>query len=124
MNANPLPQAANAKLIVDGVGKVFTLADGQQINAISDVSFTVQRNEYCVLLGPSGCGKSTVLRMIAGLETPTSGRMLLDDELIAGPDRQFRHFQPETAAARPDDTLPVDQRRVAHPYGNVSSGTG
>lgn len=87
MNANPLPQAANAKLIVDGVGKVFTLADGQQINAISDVSFTVQRNEYCVLLGPSGCGKSTVLRMIAGLETPTSGRMLLDDELIAGPDR-------------------------------------
>jgi len=76
-----------AKLIVEGVGKVFTLADGQEINAISDINFSVQRNEFCVLLGPSGCGKSTVLRMIAGLETPTSGRMLLDDELIAGPDR-------------------------------------
>ncbi|MEQ8665450.1 MAG: ABC transporter ATP-binding protein [Rhodospirillales bacterium] len=75
------------KLVVEGVGKVFTLADGQSINAIDNVSFTVQRNEYCVLLGPSGCGKSTVLRMIAGLETPTSGRMLLDGDEIKGPDR-------------------------------------
>ncbi len=82
-------QQANdsAKLIVENVGKVFTLADGQEIHAISDVSFVVRRNEYCVLLGPSGCGKSTVLRMIAGLETPSSGRMLLDDVLIEGPDR-------------------------------------
>jgi len=84
-----VPQQTNAtaKLIVENVDKVFTLAGGQEINAISDVSFSVGRNEYCVLLGPSGCGKSTVLRMIAGLETPTSGRLLLDDELIEGPDR-------------------------------------
>ena len=76
-----------AKLIVESVGKVFTLADGQRINAVSDINFSVQRNEYCILLGPSGCGKSTVLRMIAGLEMPSSGRMLLDEALIAGPDR-------------------------------------
>jgi NitT/TauT family transport system ATP-binding protein len=85
---NVAPQTVeDTKLIVESVGKVFTLADGQEINAITDISFSVQRNEYCVLLGPSGCGKSTVLRMIAGLETPTAGRMLLDDELIDGPDR-------------------------------------
>lgn len=75
------------KLIVDGVGKVFNLPDKQQINAIVDTSFSVQHNEFCVLLGPSGCGKSTVLRMIAGLETPSSGRILLDGEEIEGPDR-------------------------------------
>ncbi len=86
-STNTLRQTDITKLIVERVGKVFTLADGQEINAISDVSFSVKRNEYCVLLGPSGCGKSTVLRMIAGLETPTSGTMLLDDELILGPDR-------------------------------------
>lgn len=80
-------QTDGAKLIVEGVGKVFTLADGQQINAIEDINFSVRQNEFCVLLGPSGCGKSTVLRMIAGLEDPTSGRMLLDDELIEGPDQ-------------------------------------
>ncbi len=77
----------DAKLIVDGVGKAFMLADGQAIHAVTNTSFTVQRNEFCVLLGPSGCGKSTVLRMIAGLETPTAGRMLLDGNIIEGPDR-------------------------------------
>lgn len=84
LNGQP---ADDAKLIVEGVGKSFELADGQTIDAVTDTSFAVRRNEFCVLLGPSGCGKSTVLRMIAGLETPTSGRMLLDGEVIEGPDR-------------------------------------
>ena len=77
----------SAKLVVEGAGKIFTLNDGEEINAIIDVSFSVQQNEYCVLLGPSGCGKSTVLRMIAGLETPSSGRILLDGIVIERPDR-------------------------------------
>jgi NitT/TauT family transport system ATP-binding protein len=75
------------KLVVENAGKVYTHNNGSKIEAIVDVSFSVQRNEYCVLLGPSGCGKSTVLRMIAGLETPTTGRMLLDGKVIEGPDR-------------------------------------
>jgi ABC-type nitrate/sulfonate/bicarbonate transport system ATPase subunit len=75
------------KLVVEDAGKFFIMNDGEKVHAIENVNFSVQRNEYCVLLGPSGCGKSTVLRMIAGLETPTSGQILLDGKAIEGPDR-------------------------------------
>ncbi|MFY1688328.1 ABC transporter ATP-binding protein [Plantactinospora sp. WMMB782] len=49
--------------------------------AVDNVSLDVNDGEFMVLLGPSGCGKSTVLRMVAGLEDPTSGAVMLDGEL-------------------------------------------
>jgi len=48
--------------------------------AVRDSSFTVRNGEFFIMLGPSGCGKTTTLRMIAGLEMPTSGRIFLDGE--------------------------------------------
>lgn len=48
--------------------------------AASDVNLQVEKGEFVVLLGPSGCGKSTTLRMIAGLETLSSGELLIDGE--------------------------------------------
>ena len=48
--------------------------------AVKGVDFTVDHGSFFVILGPSGCGKTTTLRMIAGLELPTSGRILLDGE--------------------------------------------
>jgi NitT/TauT family transport system ATP-binding protein len=75
-------------LEVDTVAKQFMLNSGQSIQAVTDTSFTVSENEICVLLGPSGCGKSTVLRMIAGLESPTSGTISLNDQEIEGPGRE------------------------------------
>jgi len=76
------------KLTLERVTKRFPLPRGDEIVAVQDVSLEVAENEICVLLGPSGCGKSTVLRMIAGLETPSSGRLSLDGTPIAGPDRE------------------------------------
>ncbi len=50
--------------------------------AVLNSSFTVENGEFFCLLGPSGCGKTTTLRMIAGLELPTSGRIMLGDENV------------------------------------------
>ena len=50
------------------------------VQPLRDVSFTIEPGEFFVLVGPSGCGKSTLLRMIAGLETVTSGTLLFDAE--------------------------------------------
>ncbi|MGA9142018.1 MAG: ABC transporter ATP-binding protein [Methanocella sp.] len=52
--------------------------------AIDDVSFDVTDNEFLCIVGPSGCGKSTLLRMIAGLDTVSHGRILIDGKQVAG----------------------------------------
>jgi len=77
--------ASLPKLTVRGVGKQYCLNGGKTIDAVHDASFDVMEGEICALLGPSGCGKSTVLRMVAGLENPSSGAMFLDNEQIDGP---------------------------------------
>src|SRR5690606_18555663 len=51
---------------------------GSAAPAVDNLSLTIEAGSFTVLLGPSGCGKSTTLRMIAGLETPSSGRILID----------------------------------------------
>jgi len=50
--------------------------------AVEDLSLTIQDNAFVTMLGPSGCGKTTVLRMIAGLETPTVGRITIGDRVV------------------------------------------
>ena len=52
--------------------------------AVNDVSLDIYQREFFALLGPSGCGKTTLLRMLAGFETPTSGRIVLDGKDLAG----------------------------------------
>ncbi|ELY91691.1 spermidine/putrescine ABC transporter ATPase [Natrialba hulunbeirensis JCM 10989] len=64
-------------LHVDSVTKDFG-----SVRAVEDVSFTVDEGKFVTLLGPSGCGKTTTLRMIAGFETPTEGRVRLGDHDI------------------------------------------
>jgi NitT/TauT family transport system ATP-binding protein len=69
---------------VDGVHKRF---DGEvgSVRALADVSFDVYPGEFVCLVGPSGSGKTTLFRLIAGLEAPTSGAVLLDGEPVEGP---------------------------------------
>lgn len=66
---------ASPVVSVRNLRKRFRRADGQVVDALNDVSFDVLPGEFVVLLGPSGCGKTTLLRSIAGLEEPDSGRI-------------------------------------------------
>src|SRR5213083_3669358 len=53
-----------------------------QLNAVDDVDLSIREGEFLVLLGPSGCGKTTLLRMIAGLERPTAGEILIGGRVV------------------------------------------
>jgi NitT/TauT family transport system ATP-binding protein len=56
----------------EGVSKAYT-SDGRRIDAVSDVTLDVARDEFISIIGPSGCGKSTLLRLVAGFSAPTTG---------------------------------------------------
>jgi NitT/TauT family transport system ATP-binding protein len=73
-------------LEIDRLGKVFESARGQ-VSALRDVSFRVHRKEFVSVIGPSGCGKSTLIRILAGLDRPSSGSVKLDGERVEGPCR-------------------------------------
>ena len=67
-------------LSIREVSKVF----GGSVTAVDDVSLDILEGEFFALLGPSGCGKTTLLRMLAGFEVPSDGRILLDGEDLTG----------------------------------------
>jgi NitT/TauT family transport system ATP-binding protein len=58
---------------------------GGLTTALAGVDFTVARNEFVCIVGPSGCGKSTLLAILAGLEVPTAGRVMLQGQDVGGP---------------------------------------
>jgi NitT/TauT family transport system ATP-binding protein/sulfonate transport system ATP-binding protein len=76
-----------SKLVVDGVSKVFS--GRTRTEALARTELAVADNDFICILGPSGCGKSTLLRIVAGLESPSTGRVLLDGQPVErpGPDR-------------------------------------
>jgi multiple sugar transport system ATP-binding protein len=71
-----------ASLSIQNVAKSFA-----RTNVLENISFDVKDGEFCVLLGPSGCGKSTLLRLVAGLESASSGKIVIGD-------RQVDHLPP------------------------------
>lgn len=86
------------KISLKNVGRTFTDAEGRKVEALRGVNLEVvdevghdgkDIGEFRVLLGPSGCGKSTILRMIAGLDFPTTGEVLVNGKRVEapGPDR-------------------------------------
>ena len=74
-----------AKIQCEGVGKTFIQKGNTQVHVLRDVSIDVGRNEFVVILGPGQCGKTTLLRMIAGFEKPSVGRVLMDGREIEAP---------------------------------------
>ena len=74
------------KLRIENVSRVFpAVSGGVPTRALEPINMTVGNNDFVTILGPSGCGKSTLLRMVAGLDTPTTGRILLDDRAVTRP---------------------------------------
>lgn len=74
------------KIVIDRINKIFPSPEGELV-ALRDIELSVGDNEFVALVGASGCGKSTLLRIIGGLETMTSGRVLVDGESVRGPGR-------------------------------------
>ncbi len=96
-----------AQIGVENLRKSF-----DQFTAVQGSNFTIEDGSFFALLGPSGCGKTTTLRMIAGLELPTEGRILLDGE-----DVTFHR-----ASAR--DIAFVFQLFALYPHMNVAQNVG
>lgn len=76
------------KLKLENISQSY-IVDDKVIDAVIDVSFSVRESEFLVILGPGRCGKTVLLNMIAGLEKPASGRILLNGEVIKGSDRRI-----------------------------------
>ena len=74
-----------SQLAIQQVSRVFTGLRGQKTQALLPVDFEVRENDFVTILGPSGCGKSTLLRIAAGLDSPTTGQVLLDGQPVEGP---------------------------------------
>ena len=73
------PGASKSSVTLEGVTKRF-----DQLVAVDDLDLELADGEFFTLLGPSGCGKTTTLRMVAGFEQPDTGRILIDDDDVAG----------------------------------------
>lgn len=73
---------------------------------VDDLSLEIEDNSFITLLGPSGCGKTTILRMIAGLETPTRGKISIGDRVVFDADRGIN--------------IPPNQRRVGFLFQNYA----
>ena len=81
-----LPKEMAPKLAISGLGKSFG-----DLQVLRGIDLAVGRGEFIALVGPSGCGKTTFLRIVAGLETASTGQVLLDGRIVNAPggDRGF-----------------------------------
>lgn len=73
------------KLMLKNISKTYQ-SDGKNIVAVEDISIKITRRESVAIVGPSGCGKTTLIRMIAGLEKPSSGQINFNGKPLTGPD--------------------------------------
>jgi NitT/TauT family transport system ATP-binding protein len=77
--------SVSPKLSLRGVSKTYRQASGEEVSALVDVTLNVAPGEFLCVIGPSGCGKSTLLNLVAGLDRPDEGEVLMDDRPVRGP---------------------------------------
>jgi NitT/TauT family transport system ATP-binding protein len=116
------------RLVVEDVSKTYRDRAGQGVEALAGVTFTAEPEEVLAVVGPSGCGKSTLLNMMAGLLTPSGGRVGFEGELPTGRPltamvfQEFALFPWRTVQANVEFGLeeagvpPAERRAVARHY--------
>ena len=77
--------SSDVVLRIESVNRTYADENGNTVDALRDVSLYVRRGELICIIGSSGCGKTTLLRLIAGLDAPESGKLALNGENITGP---------------------------------------
>ncbi|HBF40061.1 MAG TPA: ABC transporter ATP-binding protein [Firmicutes bacterium] len=73
---------------IRSVDRTYEDTSDNSVEALKDINLTVRKGEFITIIGPSGCGKTTLLRLIAGLDAPASGKIMLEGEEITAPDPQ------------------------------------
>jgi NitT/TauT family transport system ATP-binding protein len=87
------------KIEINNVSRVFRSGKAPEIAALKNINLKINEGEFVTIVGPSGCGKSTLLYLIAGLDAPTEGEILIDENKVTKPDpkvgivfQEFRIF--------------------------------
>jgi ABC-type nitrate/sulfonate/bicarbonate transport system ATPase subunit len=70
------------KIDIQGLTKTYRKPDGTEHKVLSDITFSIDRGDFVIVLGESGCGKTTLLNLIAGFEKPSSGAVYADGEIV------------------------------------------
>lgn len=65
------------------ISKIYQVGD-QEVKALDDVSFSIEKGKFTIILGPSGSGKSTMLNLLGGMDQATSGKFLFEDTDVTG----------------------------------------
>ena len=82
----------SAAIDIQNLSRSFSLPDGRTFSALENVSLTIAAGDFVAIVGPSGCGKSTLLNIVAGLLPPTSGRVRVRGEALAGLNRRATYM--------------------------------
>ena len=79
-----IPNKKIGSISIKNLKKEFLTLEEEKITAVENMNLEVEAGDFVTFIGQSGCGKTTILRMIAGLETPTEGEITVDGELVKG----------------------------------------
>ena len=93
-----------SSILIENVTQIFTAKGKDPFTALQNVSLSIDAGEFITIIGPSGCGKSTLLRLIAGLDLPSEGTILVAGKEVTGPD-YLRGFVFQSANLYPWDTV-------------------
>ncbi|KAA6335578.1 ABC transporter ATP-binding protein [termite gut metagenome] len=92
---------------IRSINRIYYDTNGKQTVALQDVSMDIKAGEFISFIGPSGCGKTTLLRLIAGLDSPQGGSLLMENKPIDKPGHERGYVFQHSASS----TFPVENRR-------------